>query len=435
VGRDEKQRSVQFRIGVLKTERHNVLKFLLVYPKWPKLPYQTEFHLPPHGPVVMAAEIPSWVDVTFVDENIEPLSFGGSWDAVGISTMLTCQLPRAFEIAREFREKKTPVIFGGIATMLHSTEVKKNADSVFLGEVEGRLSQVFSDIKAGELKPEYNYLQNFPDINLVGPARRSILNHDKYSYKGTRMVDLFHASRGCRFNCFPCCTPFLGGRQFRPRPISKVVEELATIDNDRLFVVDNSLAQDKKWELELFTAMAPFKKHWCCHPIEDDDEVLAKAADAGAWYVYQAIFDTSDFIRNRVRRYKDHGIGVEGTIILGLDDHTEDFIKRLVDFLLEIDLDLAEFTVLTPFAHTPAGKNIEDEGRILTHDLSHYNAGEVVFRPKLITPEKLQELYEYAWQTFYKKEPQRYKMFKLFKRILEKQKNETKEAGIGDISL
>jgi hypothetical protein len=31
--------------------------------------------------------------------------------------------------------------------------------------------------------------------------------------------------------------------------------------------------------------------------IEDDDEVLDLAAQAGAWYVYQAVFDTSDFIR------------------------------------------------------------------------------------------------------------------------------------------
>ncbi len=403
------------------------MKFLLIYPSWPKLKYQTEFHLPPHGPVVMAAALPSWVTVTFADDNVDTIPFGESWDAVGISTMLTCQLPRAFEIARDFRAKNVPVVFGGIATMLHAAEVKKYADSVFLGEAEGRLEQVFLDIKAGRLKAEYNYLQDFPDMGLVGPAKRSILKREKYEYKGTRMVDLFHASRGCRFNCFPCCTPFLGGRKFRPRPIAKVVEELATIENDRLFIVDNSLAQDKQWELELFTAMIPFKKHWCCHPIEDDDEVLEKAAQAGAWYVYQAIFDTSDFIRKRIARYKHFGIGVEGTIILGTDDHTEDSIRRLVDFLMEIDLDLAEFTVLTPFARTPIRQQLESEGRILHTDLARYTAGEVVFKPKHMSPDKLQELYDYAWTSFYKNEPQRYKMYRLLKKIMETK--ETKMTG------
>ena len=28
------------------------MKFKLIYPKWAKLDRQTEFHLPPHGPVV-----------------------------------------------------------------------------------------------------------------------------------------------------------------------------------------------------------------------------------------------------------------------------------------------------------------------------------------------------------------------------------------------
>ena len=129
---------------------------------------------------------------------------------------------------------------------------------------------------------------------------------------------------------------------------------MAAIDNNRLFIVDNSLAQDTQWELDLFREMIPLKKKWCCHPIEDDPEVLDLAAQAGAWYVYQAVFDTSDHIRDRIKRYHDHGIGVEGTILLGLDDHSEDDIKRLIDFLLEIELDLAEFTVLTPFPHTQA---------------------------------------------------------------------------------
>ena len=396
------------------------MEFLLIYPSWPKLEHQTVFHLPPHGPVVMAAEIPEWVNVTFVDENVEQLPDLTKWDFVGISVMLSSQLPRAFQIADELRNAGVEVVFGGIATMLHCSEVKKHASSVFLGEVEGgRLAVVFDDKRKGELKPLYDYLHKHPSIEMVGPARRSILNYNHYDYKGVRMVDLFHASRGCKFNCFPCCTAFLGGREFRPRPIERVIEELSLLENDRLFIVDNSLAQDKKWEMELFDAMRPLKKKWCCHPIEDDDEVLEKAAAAGAWYVYQAIFDTSDYIRNRVNKYKSYGIGVEGTIILGTDDQDEDYVKRLVDFLMEIDLDLAEFTILTPFAHTPIREKLIEERRILSDDLSLYNAGEVVFQPKNMAPSKLEELYHYAWNTFYQDEPQRYKMYKLFKRVLE----------------
>ncbi len=398
------------------------MKFKLIYPKWEKLTGQNEFHLPPHGPVNVAAALPDYVDVEFIDENVEPIDFDDVAGFVGISMMLTCQVKRGWAIADEFRRKGSKAIFGGISTMLHAEETMQHADSVFLGESEGRMEEVFRDYKDNKLKKVYNYLNDFLPIEIVGPARRGILKKELYNYKGIQMVDLFHASRGCRFNCYPCCSPYLGGKQFRPRPIEKVLEELEAIDNNRLFIVDNSLAQDKKWEMELFREMIPLKKKWCCHPIEDDEEVLDLAAKAGAWYVYQAVFDTSDYIRDRIKRYKDHGIGVEGTILLGLDDHTEDYIKKLIYFLLEIDLDLAEFTILTPFPHSRAFDDLHKEKRIFSYDWNNYTADKTVFYPKNMTPDRLQELLKYAWDTFYKEEAQSYKMFKLIKKVVEKEK-------------
>jgi len=398
------------------------MKFKLIYPKWNKLERQTEFHLPPHGPVVFAATLPEEVEIEFVDENVEALAVDDAPDFVGISLMLSCQVKRGWEIADSYRKKGIKVICGGIATMLHAQETMQHADAVFLGEAEGRMELVFEDFKNKRLRRCYDYLTSFPPIELVGTARRSILKQDLYNYRGVQMVDLVHASRGCRFNCYPCCVNFLGGRHFRPRPYDKVIEELANIENNRLFLVDNSLAQDKEWEIDLFRSMAPLKKKWCCHPIEDDDEVLDAAAQAGAWYVYQAVFDTSDHIRNRIRRYHDYGIAVEGTILLGLDNHTEDYIKRLIDFLLEIDLDIAEFTVLTPFPHSQAFADLHKKNRILSYDWDDYTCDKVIFRPQHMSPERLQDLYYYAWDRFYQDEPQNYKMFKLFKKVVEKEK-------------
>ncbi len=400
------------------------MKFKLIYPKWAKLFRQTEFHLPPHGPVVFAAALPDYVDVEFVDENLEEIDFDEQVDMVGISMMLTVQVKRGWEIADRFRKKGVTVIFGGIATMLHAEETMKHADAVFLGEAESRMEQVLADFRKGELKPCYDYMDNRPDIALVGPARRDILNRELYNYKGVQMVDLVHASRGCRFNCYPCAVSYLGGRDFRPRPIDQAVAEMAGIDNNRMFIVDNSLAQDSQWEKDLFREMIPLKKKWCSHPIEDKPEILDLAARAGAWYVYQAVFDTSDYIRERIKRYHDHGIGVEGTILLGLDSHSEDYIKELIDFLLDIELDLAEFTVLTPFPHTKAYRELEEQGRILTKDWNDYSADQVVFQPKQMSPERLQELLDLAWNSFYRDEPQEMKMFKLFKQVVSKEMEE-----------
>ena len=104
--------------------------------------------------------------------------------------------------------------------------------------------------------------------------------------------------------------------------------------------------------------------------------------------------------------------------LLGTDDQTEDDIKRLVDFLLEIELDLAEFTVLTPFPHTKTYDDLLRENRIIDTDWNNYNAGKVVYQPKHMSPERMLELYRYAWDTFYKDESQNEKMGRLFQHVV-----------------
>ncbi|MDM8525686.1 cobalamin-dependent protein [Desulfococcaceae bacterium HSG8] len=402
------------------------MKIKLIYPKWPKLKNQPEFNLPPHGPVCFAAAVRDDIEISFCDENVEELDFSQDADAdlIAMSVMLVCQIPRAWEIADKYRADGKKVIFGGISAMLLAQETLAHADSVFIGEAEGHFDNVIRDLEKGQLKQVYDFHLNFPDTGQIKTARRDILKRELYNFRGVQMVDLVHASRGCRFNCFPCCTPFLGGRKFRPRPIDAVLRELETIENNRLFFVDNSFAQDGEWEKELFRAIAPLKKKWVSHPIKDDDEILDLAVKAGCWYVYQAIVDTSDHMRDRVARLKERGIGVEGTIILGTDDHDEDYIRRLVDFLLEIELDLAEFTVLTPFPHTPIRAKLEQENRILHNDWARYTAGEVVFKPKKMSPDALQRMYEYAWDTFYSDCCKEIKMADLYMKVIEKERKD-----------
>lgn len=400
------------------------MKIKLIYPKWRKLEHQTPFCLPPHAPVVLAAALPDYAELEFVDENVSGLDTGDKPDLVMLSVMLSAQLPRAFAIADSYRRQGVKTLAGGIATMLHHEEMLLHSDSIFLGEAETRMESVLNDFRSGVLKKVYDFMALPPDIALVGTANRNILEKEKYIYRGVKMLDLVHASRGCKFNCFPCCTPFLGGRKFRPRPVHKVVEEIKSIDNNRLFFVDNSLAQDKEWEMELFEAIAPLKKKWVSHPIEEDDKVLELAAKAGCWYVYQAVFDTSDNIRRRIKRYHEHGIGVEATVILGMDEHDEDYIRKLVDFLLEVKLDIAEFTIMTPFMHTPIRMALESQGRIFNNDWSDYTCDRVVFTPAKMTASKLQDMYHYAWETFYAAASPELKMGELFRKVIEREIND-----------
>ncbi len=388
------------------------MKLLLIYPAWPKLANQTPFTLPPLGVIQAAACVPPDVEVSVVDENVQAVDLDAEADIIGISIMLTCQAPRAYELADELRSRGRPVVLGGLHVALCPDEAASHADSIVVGEAEGLLDRLLVDFARGSLESSYQR-EGFADITALPNPRRDL--HDKqthYSYKGWELVYLVETSRGCRFNCYPCCTPYLGGRQHRIRPMDHVLSDLDAC-SDTLFIVDNSLEQNVAYEKDLFRAMAGMGKAWVSHPISCEPEVLRLAADAGCWYVYHAIYTISDKIRDRIRMYHDHGIGVEGTILLGMDDHDEDFIRRFIDFLLTIDLDLAEFTILTPFPQTRVYAELEAEGRIIDRDWRHYNAGEVVFRPRNIDPERLAELYTEAWQTFHRETSQELRMSKL----------------------
>jgi len=390
------------------------MKFQFIYPQWPKLPGQTPFNLPPLGVIQAAACVPDHVDVVVRNENVEPVDFDGDYDLVGISIMLTCQSTRAYELAAQFRARGTPVVLGGLHVALCPDEAADHADAIVVGEGEGLIERMVEDFERGALAARYARTEAFADIMKVPNPRRDL--HDKmklYNYKGWELVDLVETSRGCTFNCYPCCTPYLGGRVHRIRPIEKVLADMETC-SDLLFIVDNSLEQNREYQKSLFKAMAGMHKRWVSHPITPDPEILRLARDAGCWYVYHAIYSISDKIRDRIKMFHDHGIAVEGTILLGLDDHTEDFIRRFLDFLLDIELDLAEFTVLTPFPRTRVYDDLDAEGRILDRDWSHYNAGTVVYQPRQMSPEVLQELYNEAWTSFYREEPQHIKMSKLF---------------------
>jgi len=196
---------------------------------------------------------------------------------------------------------------------------------------------------------------------------------------------------------------------------------MASIPNNRLFMVDNSLAQDRRWLTDLFSAMIPLKKKWISHPIMYDEKVLKLAAEAGCWYVYQAVVDTSEVIKDRIKMLKDQGISIEGTILLGTDDQDEDDIKRLVGFLIENELDMAEFTILTPFPHSPLRAKFEKEGRILSSNWLDYTCDKVVFQPRHMTPHKLEELYHYAWDTFYADGGYQLKMGDLFMKVIKRE--------------
>jgi hypothetical protein len=82
---------------------------------------------------------------------------------------------------------------------------------------------------------------------------------------------------------------------------------------------------------------------------------------------------------------------------------------------------MAEFTILTPYPHTPIRTSYEQQGRIFDHDWSHYTCDRVVFQPAKMTVSELETMYDWAWETFYGASGKQVRMGKLFRRVIERE--------------
>jgi radical SAM superfamily enzyme YgiQ (UPF0313 family) len=103
-----------------------------------------------------------------------------------------------------------------------------------------------------------------------------------------------------------------------------------------------------------------------------------------------------------VRRCQDHGVEPYVSFLVGNEEDDPGTFDRMLEFANQTELQIAEFAVATPYPGTPMWKKMIAEDRILERTWKKYNDSNVVFRPRQMTPEKLQEGYLYLWKEFYK---------------------------------
>ena len=108
------------------------------------------------------------------DRIIKLIRKQGGRALIGLVGVQSNQFPRAVDLARPFLAAGMPVCIGGFhvsgtLAMLREKEhnVRRAMDmgiTLFAGEAEGRLGQLLQDASARSLKPLYNFINNFPEI-------------------------------------------------------------------------------------------------------------------------------------------------------------------------------------------------------------------------------------------------------------------------------
>jgi radical SAM superfamily enzyme YgiQ (UPF0313 family) len=87
--------------------------------------------------------------------------------------------------------------------------------------------------------------------------------------------------------------------------------------------------------------------------------------------------------------------------VFGSDDDDTTVFERTARFAVDAGIDLPRFAISTPFPGTALHKRLDAEGRILTRDWNLYDAQHVVFQPRNMSVQQLQEGTTLAWKTAY----------------------------------
>ncbi|RLF59189.1 MAG: hypothetical protein DRN27_03335 [Thermoplasmata archaeon] len=359
----------------------------------------------------LAAITPKKHHITLINERYEPVIYSDDFDIVVIH-FTTASANIAYETADNFKRLNVPVILCGLHASAMPNEGLKHADSILMGRGEANWITLLKDAEINSLKQKYDpkpyesLSKSIPPTNVRLP--------------GFQLMGAIEATRGCPYLCSFCPesnTP--NGSHYYKRSITEIIEEIKKAPQRIIMFYDASLTIDPVFTKKLFKQMIPLKKKFFCNGNVDvlskDDELIELSKQAGCigWLIgfesiSQKTIDSVNKKTNTVSIYKQaidhihlHKMMVIGDFMFGFDTDTKDVFQTTVKTIIGLGIDVADFTIVTPFPGTPFYEELKKQNRITSKNWNDYTMYSVVYQPKQMNKEELIDGIYDVYRRFY----------------------------------
>ena len=385
----------------------------------------TRFSTTPLGLATVAALTPSDWEVEIADENVEEIDFEIDADLIAI-TAFNVQYQRALTIAREFKKRGKPVVFGGPYCSLFPQAFEGKGDYRIVGECEETWPEFLRDFERGSAHEIYQAA----DAKRINIQKSPIPRYDLIRGERYNMFSL-QTTRGCPFECEFCDIIIMDGRVPRTKTIEQILAEVDhCVKRGAHYIVfgDANFIGNIPFARKLLKALADYseKNHY---PVEFSTELTINVAHqpdllelmqaANFYSVFigiesprrESLIETKKLQNTRksilgdIEKIHSHHISVCAGMIVGFDSDDQLIFKEQFDFLKELGIPFTTCGTLMALPNTPLLKRMQAEGRLLDLEWSTMNghgAADCNFIPKKMTLEELRTGYNWLIRALYR---------------------------------
>ena len=378
-------------------------------PFWRPIKYSL---FPPLGLATLAAYLAPDDEIDLQDQHVEHLDIEDDPDMVIIQVYIT-NAYRAYAIADHYRKRGAYILLGGLHVTSLPAEALPHANTIFIGPGEDTFPTFLRDYKNGN--PQKIYASTLRTLSAVPPIRRDLIKRNLYLVPNSIVV-----SRGCPHHCNFCYKDafFEGGKSFYTQVVDDALAEIERLPGRHLYFLDDHLLGNAKFASALFAGMKGMNRVFQGASTVDAilrGNLIEQAAEAGLRSIFVG-FETfsagnlkqsnkkqnmeKDYIQ-AVRRLHSLGIMINGSFVFGLDEDDKEVFKRTVDWAVTNSITTSTFHILTPYPGTGLFKEMQRDGRILTNNWDMYDTRHVVYKTINLTPDELEDGYNWAYESFY----------------------------------